>query len=533
MSLSAPLLFGRRPPGVTAAGLWWSADALAAALFAGGLAAWLAGVADGQRVPWALAVLAVAGTARGLVQWRAAIAGQYAARRAKQAVRARLYAPLLATGARRGRLPGEDLKIAVDAVETGEAYVARFLPLKLASVAGPLLCAALMALASPVSAGILLATLLPFIFALVLAGSAARSAADRQFLALTRLGGLLVDRAQALPTILAFGAEERVTRQIAATSRDVADRTLKVLAIGLLSSAVIEFFAALAVALVAVYCGFSLLGILPFPAPEQLDLGRAFFVLALAPEFHAGMRRLAAAYHDKQQGEAAAGAILPDLEQAERLLPKAGAAPSMPVRLAVSGLVVRHPDGGLVGPVSMAWPALGLHVISGPSGSGKTSLLAAIASMASIAEGAMLADDARIDPGALASLIGWAGQRPFLLPGTLAENLLLAAPAGVDWQGVAENLGLGALLAARGGDLAIDPAGSGLSGGERRRIGLARAILSGRAILVLDEPTADLDAATAGQVRALLNQLAHDRLLIVATHDDELAALAASNLVLA
>jgi ATP-binding cassette subfamily C protein CydD len=70
-----------------------------------------------------------------------------------------------------------------------------------------------------------------------------------------------------------------------------------------------EFFAALAVALVAVYCGFSLLGLLPFPAPEHLDLERAFFVLALAPEFYLGLRRLAAAYHDKQTGEAALAAM--------------------------------------------------------------------------------------------------------------------------------------------------------------------------------------------------------------------------------
>ena len=65
----------------------------------------------------------------------------------------------------------------------------------------------------------------------------------------------------------------------------------------------------------------------------------------------------------------------------------------------------------------------------------------------------------------------------------------------------------------------IDPVGSGLSGGERRRIGLARAILSGRPVLVLDEPTADLDAATASQVAEVLQDVARTRLVIVATHD--------------
>ena len=342
--------------------------------------------------------------------------------------------------------------------------------------------------------------------------------------------GLFVDRARALPTIVSFGAEERATRQIASAAREVADRTLLVLKIAFVSSAILEFFAALSVALIAVYCGFSLLGLLPFQAPEHLNLGRAFFVLAMAPEFYLGMRRMAAAYHEKQQGEAAASALQPEVERAEALLEAMDETSALAGPLKIEALVIRYDDGSCIGPATASWPATGLHVITGPTGSGKSSLLHALVGMAPVASGRILVSGSEIAPGNLNSQIGWSGQRPFLLPGSLQDNLLLGAqmapiPA---WQALVARLGLATMLNARGANLAIDPAGSGLSGGERRRIGLARAILSNRPILLLDEPTADLDADTAHDVAVVLMEVSRTRLVIAATHDPLLLSKAQS-----
>ena len=132
------------------------------------------------------------------------------------------------------------------------------------------------------------------------------------------------------------------------------------------------------------------------------------------------------------------------------------------------------------------------------------------------------------------ALTGWAGQRPLLLPGTLDDNLRLGGNdlAPQELAHLIAASGLSVLIAARGEDLLIDPRGSGLSGGERRRIGLVRAIASGRPLLLLDEPTADLDPETAAKVIALLQDTARSRLVITATHDPALVACATSRVVM-
>ena len=173
----------------------------------------------------------------------------------------------------------------------------------------------------------------------------------------------------------------------------------------------------------------------------------------------------------------------------------------------------------------------------GPSGSGKTSLLRALIGQVAIETGEMRMDEVALDPAAIAPHCGWAGQRALLLPDTLRRNLLLDQSGTSEHEALAllDTLGLDALIAARGSglDWAIDDRGSGLSGGERRRIGLARALLAPRPILLLDEPTADLDAENADGVVALLEGAAETRLLIVATHDPRLAAIADSVVELA
>ncbi|PVX29504.1 ABC transporter ATP-binding protein/permease [Sphingomonas pokkalii] len=565
------------------AGLAWIIDLGGAALFAWGIADGVAAAAAGQPVPaTAFAAMLGGGLARAATAWGVPVLAVRGAQATTTPLRRSLVERLLGSGA--APSSGQSAVLAIDHVATIEGYETRFVPARMAAAAAPLVAIGIIACASLVAAGILLGTLLPFVFGMILAGTAARRASERQLEALGELSDLFVDRLRTLPILRHFAAEARIARQVSAATLEVANRTIAVLRVAFLSSAVLEFFSALAVALVAVYCGFSLLGLLPFPDPETLTLREAFFALAMAPEFYLPMRRLAAAYHDKQLGEAAREAIA-----AVPALPTPIAAPAMFAGVEAKDLVIGWP-GRTIGPVSLSIGTRGLVALTGPTGSGKTSLLAAIAGQIAPSGGSLhlLAGEemaapvplsARNGPGvdtraqteppssqhkataealnperdqtppmipfparrgeagaSVTSPIAWAAQHPLILPGTLRDNLALAAPHATDATLLAaiERVGLGPMLARRGATLGLplDHRGSGLSGGERRRLGLARALLADRPLLLADEPTADLDDASAAAITALLRTIAAERAVIVATHDPRLIAAADAEVTL-
>uniref|UniRef100_B0T7M8 ABC transporter, CydDC cysteine exporter (CydDC-E) family, permease/ATP-binding protein CydD n=1 Tax=Caulobacter sp. (strain K31) TaxID=366602 RepID=B0T7M8_CAUSK len=512
-----------------AAPLWLLADVPAAIAFAAGLALSIDALPRGlaAAAPW-LALIAVAASARGLLARRAAQAGAEAAAGVKAQARRDAIASVLGRDGARAT-GGEALSAVVEGVEALDGHISRFEPARLAATVAPLLIIAAIAVATPVAAGILLATMVPFGLVMALAGGAAAEESRRQFLALERLSSLFLDRVRALPVVLAFQAEGAVTRDLGVAAKDLALRTIRVLRVAFLSSGALEFFAALSVALVAVYCGFNLLRLLPFPVPEQLDLKRAFFALALAPEVYAPLRRLAAAYHDRQAAEAAALTLA--------ALP---APPPAPLALAFDGppairfqAVTVTYDAGET-PVFDGFEldvAPGEVVaLLGPSGSGKTTLLNLLLGLAPLSGGEVSVGEARLSHlGSIAACVAWAGQSPVVLPGTLADNLALAHSGATReaLERVARAVGLAEVLDGRGGlDARLDERGAGLSGGERRRLGLARAMLKPAPILLLDEPTADLDAASELALLPIIAQAAKGRTTLIATHSEAVAALA-------
>lgn len=502
-----------------------SIDSIGAILFAGGLALGVSAVASGELTNAtalvAIALLLAGGLVRGGVMTVNEAHAAIGAQASVMALRRVLLPHLLA-----GRLPaplpsGEAATIAIDHIEALRMRELRFAPARFAAVAAPMMVLAAVAYASLVAASILLFTFVFFVLALILVGTAAAREADAQLEALSTLSGLLEDRLRHLPIIRHFGAEERITRQIGQVSRELSQRTLSVLRKAFLSSAALEFFAALAVALVAVYCGFSLLGLLPIRVPEELTLAEAFFALALAPEFYLPMRRLAAAYHEKQMGEAAERVIAPLRADADA--PKHATVPFAGVKVEEVTLQLGERR---IGPISFDVGRAGITALVGPTGSGKTSLLAAIAGQIVPTDGTICVPGSSCGPDP--NTIAWAGQRPLLLPGTLADNIALARPDATQEaiSEVAAMVGLGALMTRRGLGLALDPSGAGLSGGERRRIGIARAILAARPLILVDEPTADLDAVSAAEIVSLIEGLGRDCALVIATHDSRLIELA-------
>ncbi|QJU59103.1 thiol reductant ABC exporter subunit CydD [Sphingomonas sp. AP4-R1] len=502
-------------------------DTWAAILFAGALAGGVSGVPTGALavLPW-VALAVVAGAMRGLLAMAAVRTGAREAARAKRAVRDRVLFSAL------HRAPGEPVDAGafsmqmVDAVEALDGFVARFVPARQAAAIAPVMVLAATACASWFAALILIGTLAPFIAAMILTGGAAADESRRQFVALQRLSGRFADRVRMLPVILAFRAEGREAEAIGSAATDLAGRTLRVLRVAFLSSASLEFFAALSVALVAVYCGFSLLGLLPVHVPETLTLGQAFFVLALAPEFYAPMRRLAAAYHDKQAADTAAETLM--------AIPAPAPVPSVGIptigALMLRDVTIRYPgsDRDAVRHLSLMIESGETVALLGPSGSGKTSVLHLLLGLAPLTSGTMSLGPVRLS--SLAASASWAGQHPLLISGTIRENLLLAYPDADEaaLRRVIAAAGLGPMLARRedGLDTWLDMRGGGLSGGETRRLALARALLKPAPFLLLDEPTAHLDAAAETALIATIARAARGRATLIATHSPALAAIA-------
>ena len=347
---------------------------------------------------------------------------------------------------------------------------------------------------------LLLASPIMIVFFVFVGGTIhARAAAQEK--AFGQLAAQFSDRVRTLPTILASHGLDRERSKLEARMSSYAQSTMGVLKVAFLNAGIIDFFSALSIAVLAVFLGLGHLKLLQIPGFSDLQLWQSLFILMLAPEFFSPFRRYAEQYHAKAEGVAAATALdgfFGDMEQ------EASRIAELPV------LDRFGPETGF------RLPRKGLVAIVGASGSGKSTLLRRLAGIEergsrpeepAIEGVCWIASDIPVLAGSLADAISW-NRAPVRRPQLLAT---------------ADRIGLLDDTVLPGGlDAQISPGGDNLSGGQRLRIGIARALLSKRTIMA-DEPTAKLDAVNAARVRQALVDCARDRLVVVATHDAELA----------
>lgn len=421
-------------------------------------------------------------------------------------------------------------------------YLVRYRPARWRATVLPLVILAVVASLSWVAALVLLfaAPLIPMFMALV--GWRSRAASEAQMVEMGSMNAFLLDRLRGLATVRALGAVEATSRRVFDAAQSLRERTMAVLRIAFLSSAVLELFSALGVAMVAVYVGFHLLGTLEFGAwGRQLSLGEGLFILLLAPAFFEPLRELSSVWHDRAAGEAA-------LESLGRLarggvqLPGANAVaqPGAPVEghhdgnaptVQIHGLHFGHPGEAAFFDGLELRVRAGEHVaLMGPSGAGKTALLSVIAGLVpatrgDIKIGGVLLCDRTVST--LRARIAWMGQRPHVFAGSVQANVALGRPGVRGVKSVAAAMNFAELRSVAQADpgVALGEGGTGLSGGEVARLALARIALCAEAdLLLVDEPTAHLDTATARRVTDALIELARGKTLIMATHDLVLAA---------
>jgi ATP-binding cassette subfamily C protein CydD len=442
----------------------------------------------------------------------------------RQDVRQRLVDKLIRLGPPylKQRHSGELTAVTLEQVEALENYFARYCPQQIIAGILPLIMIAVVMPVNWVVGLIFLGTgpLVPVFMALI--GLGAASANRKQFLVMTRMNGYFLDRLQGLATLKLFGQARRELDNINKVADDFREQTMQVLRIAFLSSAVLEFFSAVAVALVAVYVGLGLLGQMPLGPAAHVNLQGALFVLLLAPEFFMPLRQLALYYHDRAAALGAADAILTVLEHDEpNVKPFRRASPSFIEFNQVSKCYGNR----------QVLTAINLHIqagekiaLIGESGAGKTTLCHLLLGFEAVTEGFILLKGQTINRTLAAQAFAWVGQNSALLHGSIRDNIALAEPGAPEPRIIeaANAAGVTAFSAslAEGLLTPIGERGFGLSGGQIQRIALARAFLKPADIILLDEPTAHLDDANKQALLDVIETLFKDKTVIIATHDD-------------
>lgn len=372
--------------------------------------------------------------------------------------------------------------------------------------------------------------LIPVFMALV--GMAAEEASRRQMDEISSMNAMLMDRLSAMLDIRLLGATERAVTDFSDRAEALRIRTMAVLRVAFLSSTVLELFSAIGVAMVAVFVGFSLLGEIQFGSwGAPLGLGEGLFLLLIVPEFFQPFRDLAAAWHDRAAGLSVV-AELDALDVADRIpflgYANASAPLSGPLTLELLGATAALPRQAVPLPDLQLRAGESL-ALTGPSGVGKSTTLAAIAGLVPLAAGhisvcGVMLDEVTAD--AWRARVTFVPQAPHFPDQTLRCWLDPEARGTNPWPAL--ELAEADKIVARlpgGLDTRLGETGGGVSGGEARRLMIARAILSGRELILADEPTADLDLETACLIiRALVRLKDDGHSLIVATHDPALAA---------
>lgn len=444
-------------------------------------------------------------------------------------LRKTLVEKLAQVGAARDQY-GSDGGLASMVIEQCDAltgYVSRFYLQRLIVVTTPIMLLVAAATQSWIATLILLLTapLVPVF--MVLIGHATARKSRQQFAAMAQLSGRFLDWLRGTATLQRLDAVGHASQDIDASAEAYRMRTMSVLKIAFLNTAALELLAALSIALLAVYLGFGLIGILPWqkntvPVPYQ----SALFLLLLAPEFYAPLRQLGADYHVKAQAEGAIAELSPLLAFASAEKTKANpfvltAAPAIDA----DNIWVNHQQRTRLAPLSFAIASGERLAIVGQSGSGKSTLLQIFLGFCAY-QGDIFIDNQNfntINSTQFRHQIAYLSQQTMLLPMSIADNLRLPNPTASDdklWQILAQ-VGLKPLIKALPNqlDTQLGERGSGLSGGQQRRLAIAQLLLQDAQLWLLDEPTEHLDSETAAEINGLLQQVTRGKTVLWVTHD--------------
>jgi thiol reductant ABC exporter CydD subunit len=479
-----------------------------------------------------LALLVAVAACRGAAGWGFEVAGRRAAGSALSELRLDLVRRRLRDrpAALDGTESAEVATIAVGGVDALEATFARYLPQLVLAAVVPVAVLVLVASIDLVSAGIMLLTLPLVPVFMWLIGRYTERRTRQRWEALRQLASHFLDVVTGLPTLRAFNRGEAQAEQIARVGDEYRRATMGTLRVAFLSGTVLELAATLGIALVAVTVGVRLV-------EGGLGLEAGLTVLVLAPELYLPLRNLAAQYHASADGRAVGERLLDLIEEEEDARPRGEGMPPSPrdATVRLEGVSFAYPgrQGRVLADLDLELEPGETVALTGPSGAGKSTLAALLLLLAEPTDGRVTCGGVDLDgcdAAAWRAQVSWVPQRPTAFRGTVADNIRFGDPAATD-AAVRE----AAVLAGadpfvrrlpEGYDTVVGDGGRPLSAGQVRRVALARALVREAPLVILDEPTADLDPEGAELVGEAVERALADSTVLLITHRAELEARA-------
>ncbi len=470
---------------------------------------------------------------RSVVGWAREVSGFHAGANIRQDVRMALLQHIIALGP--GYTSGKNTaalaSAALEQVEELHDFFAFYLPQLTLAVLIP---AAILAFVFPYSwaAGTILLITAPLIpLFMFLVGMGAESISQRHFQALARMSVHFLDVLQGLPTLKVFDRSKGMEPRIAEVSNNYRIKTMAVLRVAFLSSAVLEFFSSISIALVAIYLGMTYLGYFSFGHyGRPLDLAGGLFILLLAPDFYFPLRELGTHYHARAKALGAAMEILKiisvprlDDHRALKVFENQG-----PIHIQCRDVCLTYENNGDIPAlrgVSFDLRSGEQVALVGSSGAGKTTILKLLLAFLQPQKGRILVNHTPLTEltfGSWREHIAWIGQNPVLFHGTIKENILIGRP-GASSDEIRQAAASAGVMdftpnLAEGLNTMVGEGGVGLSRGQAQRVALARAFIKGAPVLLLDEPTAGLDVDTEAVIVRALAEFSRGRAVLLLTH---------------